>query len=271
MPCAIEVIDLKKKYGNNEVLKGVNFSIHQGEIFGILGVNGAGKTTVLECIEGFRKYHSGTIKISGNIGIQLQSSSLPAYIKVSEAIQLFSNWKNTNMDSSILKTLGITNFQKKLYIELSAGQKRRLHLALALIGNPDIIFLDEPTTELDVEGRVSLHNEIRRLSKNGTTIILSSHDMAEVEALCSRIAILNDGVIRFIGTTDELASKIGKKYSIKIESELGVKEYSAVNIADTLLSILEEYKLKNIDIFDIKVSRGTLEQHFINLSKGCGS
>lgn len=271
MSYAIEVIDLKKKYGNNEVLKGVNFCVKRGEIFGILGVNGAGKTTILECIEGFRKYHSGNIKISGNIGIQLQSASLPAYIKVSEAIQLFSNWKNTEIDDSLLRTLGITDLQKKLYTELSAGQKRRLHLALALIGNPDILFLDEPTTELDVEGRISLHNEIRKLSQNGTTIILSSHDMAEVEALCTRIAILNDGIIRFIGTTDELASKVGKKYSLKIASELGEKEYSAVNIADTLFRILEEYKQKNIDIFDIKVNRGTLEQLFIHLSKGCES
>ena len=103
--------------------------------------------------------------------------------------------------------LGVTVLQKKLYTELSAGQKRRLHLALALIGKPDILFLDEPTTELDVEGRISLHNEIRKLNQNGTTIILSSHDMAEVEALCTRIAILNNGVISFIGTTDELASK----------------------------------------------------------------
>lgn len=94
--------------------------------------------------------------------------------------------------------------------------------------------------------------------------------MAKVEALCTRIAILNNGVISFIGTTDKLASKVGKKYNIKIVSELGENEYSAVNIADTLLSILEEYKYKNIDIFDIKVNRGTLEQHFINLSKKRG-
>ena len=216
MSYAIEITDLKKMYGNHEVLKGINFCVEHGEIFGILGINGAGKTTILECIEGFRKYHSGN----------------------------------------------------KLYTELSAGQKRRLHLTLALIGKPDILFLDEPTTELDVEGRISLHNEIRKLNQNGTTIILSSHDMAEVEALCTRIAILNNGVISFIGTTDELASKVGKKYNIKIVSELGENEYSAVNVADTLLSILEEYKQKNIDIFDIKVNRGTLEQHFINLSKG---
>ena len=93
MSYAIEITDLKKMYGNHEVLKGINFCVEHGEIFGILGINGAGKTTILECIEGFRKYHSGNIKISGNIGIQLQSASLPAYMKISEAIQLFSKWK----------------------------------------------------------------------------------------------------------------------------------------------------------------------------------
>ena len=177
MSYAIEITDLKKKYGNHEVLKGINFCVEHGEVFGILGINGAGKTTILECIEGFRKYHSGNIKISGNIGIQLQSASLPAYMKVSEVIQLFSKWKCAEIDNSLLMALGVTDLQKKLYTELSAGQKRRLHLALALIGKPDILFLDEPTTELDVEGRISLHNEIRKLNQNGTTIILSSHDM----------------------------------------------------------------------------------------------
>lgn len=165
MSYAIEITDLKKMYGNHEVLKGINFCVEHGEIFGILGINGAGKTTILECIEGFRKYHSGNIKISGNIGIQLQSASLPAYMKISEAIQLFSKWKHAEIDNSLLMALGVTDLQNKLYTELSAGQKRRLHLTLALIGKPDILFLDEPTTELDVEGRISLHNEIRKLNQ----------------------------------------------------------------------------------------------------------
>lgn len=267
MSNAIEITDLKKSYGNHEVLKEVNFCVKRGEIFGILGVNGSGKTTILECIEGFRQYQSGSIKISGNIGIQLQSSSLPSYMKVSEAIQLFSRWKNTKIDKSLLKRLGINGFQNKLYSELSAGQKRRLHLVIALIGKPDILFLDEPTTELDVEGRIALHDEIKKLSHDGTTIILSSHDMTEVETLCNRIAILNNGIISFIGTTEELASKVGKKYIIKILTEWGEKEYSAINIVDTLLDILNEYKENNISILDMKVNRGTLEQLFINMSK----
>lgn len=269
MTNAIEVNNLRKSYGNNEVLKGISFNVRKGEIFGILGVNGAGKTTTLECIEGFRRYNSGTIKINGKIGIQLQSASLPSYIKVGEAVQLLTKWKKTKLDTSVLSSLGIDNLEKKLYMELSTGQKRRLHLALALIGNPDILFLDEATAGLDVEGRISLHNEIRKLSEKGTTIILSSHDMAEVENLCSRIGILNQGKISFIGTTDELASKIGKRYNIKILTEHGEKDYFTTNIADSLLKILEEYKQKNITILDIKVDRGTLEQHFMQHGDLC--
>lgn len=267
MTYAIEISDVKKSYGTHEVLKGVSFQVAQGEIFGILGINGAGKTTLLECIEGFRSYSSGTIQISGTIGIQLQAASLPPYIRVGEAISLFAKGKHVKVDSLLLEDLGIYDLQKKLYSKLSAGQKRRVHLALALLGKPDILFLDEPTTELDVEGRIALHNEIQRLNKQGTTVILSSHDMAEVEALCDHIAILNNGIISFSGTTDKLASRVEKNYTIKIISKSGEKEYSAVSIADSLLSILEEYKQKHIPIYDIKVHRGTLEQHFIKLSK----
>ena len=270
MSYAIEIIDVKKNYGKHAVLKGISLHVAHGEIFGILGVNGAGKTTLLECIEGFRSYSSGTIKISGTIGLQLQASSLPPYIKVGEAISLFAKAKHVKIDPFLLNDLGIHDLQKKLYSKLSAGQKRRLHLALALLDKPDILFLDGPTTELDVEGRIALHNEIQRLNKQGTTVILSSHDMAEVEALCNRIAILNNGIISFLGTTDELASKVGKSYTIKIISKLGEEEYSAVSVADSLLRILEEYKQKHIPIYDIKVHRGTLEQHFINLSKEAG-
>lgn len=267
MSYAIEVKHLKKNYGHHEVLKGIDLSVKQGEIFGILGINGAGKTTLLECIEGFRFYDSGKIKISGNIGIQLQTAGLPAYIKVSEAIQLFSKSKKTKIDDALVSSLGIVDFQNKLYMQLSAGQKRKLHLLLALIGKPDILFLDEPTTELDVEGKRVLHHEIRRLSQKGVTIILSSHDMAEVESLCTCIAILNHGKIAFLGTTDELSRRVEKKYTIKIISEQNEEEYSSKNISETLLHILEQYKKQNIPIIDIKIDRGTLEQHFLHFSK----
>ena len=267
MKYAIEVRGLEKKYGSKIVLKGLNFQIVKGEIFALLGVNGAGKTTTLECIEGLRKYDGGTIVVNGKMGIQLQSSSLPAHIKPMEAIKLFAKWNHTKIDDDMLKALEIKEIEKSQYLQLSTGQKRRLHLALALIGNPDIIFLDEPTAGLDVEARLALHEQIRNLKSQGKTIILASHDMAEVETLCDRIAILNSGKIVFCGTPSELTDKVGRRYYINLKTQEGVKSFETTNIEDTLISLLQECKQKKIQVLDIKVDRGTLEEHFIKMAR----
>ena len=267
MNSAIQVRGLKKRYDSNIVLNGLDFEIEKGETFALLGVNGAGKTTALECIEGLRKYDSGTITVNGKMGIQLQSSSLPAHIKPMEAVKLFAKWNKAKIDDAVLNDLGIKGIEKKLYIQLSTGQKRRLHLALALIGNPDIIFLDEPTAGLDVEGRLSLHEQIRKLKSRGKTIVLASHDMTEVETLCDRIAILNNGNIAFCGTASELTDRVGRKYFIHIKTQQGDNTFETDNIEDTLISLLGELKQKKIHVLDIKVDRGTLEQHFIEMAR----
>lgn len=267
MNSAIEVRGLKKSYGSHIVLNGIGFQIEKGEIFALLGVNGAGKTTFLECIEGLQKYDSGTIIVNGKMGIQLQSSSLPAYIKPAEAVKLFAKWNGENIDYTMLNAFGIKEIEKKPYIQLSTGQKRRLHLALALINNPDIIFLDEPAAGLDAEGRFSLHEQIRKLKSSGKTVVLASHDMAEVETLCDRLAILNNGNIVFCGTVLELADNIGKKYFIHIKTQQGDSIFETDNIGDTLISLLGELKQKEIPVLDIKVSRGTLEQYFIEMAR----
>ena len=157
--------------------------------------------------------------------------------------------------------------EKSQYIQLSTGQKRRLHLALALVGNPDILFLDEPTAGLDVEGRLSLHNLIRDLKSHGKTIVLASHDMAEVESLCDRIAILNSGNIGFCGSASALTEKLGRKYFIHFRTQEGDKSLETDKIEDTLISLLNGFKQKKIHVLDIKVNRGTLEQHFIELAR----
>ena len=176
MKDAIQVRGLKKSYGSHTVLKGLDLQIEKGEIFALLGVNGAGKTT-------------------------------------------FAEWKKAKINDTMLNDLGIKEMGKKQYIQLSTGQKRRLHLALALIGDPDVLFLDEPTAGLDVEGRLSLHRQIRDLRSRGKTIVLASHDMAEVETLCDRIAILNNGNIVFCGTASELTDRVGRKYFIHIRTQ----------------------------------------------------
>ncbi|MCI8614114.1 MAG: ABC transporter ATP-binding protein [Lachnospiraceae bacterium] len=265
---AIKISSLTKSYETHTVLKGLDFCVHQGEIFALLGINGAGKTTSLECIEGLRKYDSGNITINGIMGIQLQSASMPKYMKALEAVKLFAKWNKTSPDRATLDALGIYELAKKPYYQLSTGQKRRLHLALALTRNPDILFLDEPTAGLDVEGQISLHEQIRQLKAMGKTSILASHDMAEVEKLCDRIAILSGGKIAFIGTVDELGKTIGKHYNITIQTVNRTEKYESENIGDSLLSLLMQYREKGEAITDIQIDRGSLEQHFIKIAKG---
>lgn len=265
---AIKINNLKKSYGTHVVLKGLSFCIQQGEIFALLGVNGAGKTTTLECIEGLRKYDSGSITVNGTMGIQLQSASLPGHMKSLEAVKLFAKWNKTAVDKAMLDALGIDEFAKKQYHQLSTGQKRRLHLALALTRNPDILFLDEPTAGLDVEGRLSLHQQIRQLKADGKTIVLASHDMAEVENLCDRLAILSEGKIAFIGTVGQLNETIGKRYNITIQTEDRTEKYESDNIGNTLLALLGQYKENGETVVDIQIDRGSLEQHFMKIAKG---
>lgn len=264
----IQIHNLRKSYKDRIVLKGLDFHVYQGEIFALLGINGAGKTTTLECMEGLRSYDGGSVDIHGKIGIQLQSASLPEHIKAMEAIILFSKWNHVSVDQSMLDALGIGAFADKQYYQLSTGQKRRLHLALALIGSPDIIFLDEPTAGLDVEGRAALHEQIRKLKEAGKTIILASHDMAEVESLCDRIAILSEGKIAFVGTAWELNEQVGKHYNIMIRTDKGIDNYESDDIGETLLKLLAQYKEEGNVITDVQVNRGSLEQHFMKIAKG---
>ena len=280
----IQVSNLKKSYNNKLILKGISFNVYEGCIFALLGANGAGKTTTLECIEGIKSYDNGEIFIDGEIGVQLQSSSLPKEIKGYEALELFSRWKNTCLDKDLIHSLGINNILKTQYKEMSTGQKRRLHLALALIGNPDIIFLDEPTAGLDVEGRIALHDEIRKLKALGKTIIMATHDMSEVEALCDKLAILKSGKIIFTGTINELKSNIKNIYKIMIKTssqfpyeKLSFATYKGflqdyycfdvTKINDGLLELMTIAKNNNIIISDIQIDHKSLENCFIDMVK----
>ena len=140
-------------------------------------------------------------------------------------------------------------------------------MARAMLEAGNLIFLDEPTAGLDVEGRIALHQEIRKLKKQGKTIVLASHDMAEVESLCDRIAILNEGKIAFCGTAAELSEKIGKKYFIQIKTIKGTQTIETDNIETSLIQMLTEIKSKGQKVLDIKVDSGTLEQHFMEMAK----
>ncbi|MDU7967438.1 MAG: ABC transporter ATP-binding protein [Paeniclostridium sordellii] len=285
MNSKVKVSNLQKKYNNNTVLKGISFDVDDGTIFALLGTNGAGKTTTLECMEGILKHSSDQIYINGKIGVQLQSSSLPECIKAIEALKLFAMWNSTIVDIGLINRLGLTGILKKQYKEMSTGQKRRLHLALAMTGDPDVIFLDEPTAGLDVEGRVALHEEIKRLKNHGKTIIIASHDMAEVEALCDKLAILKDGEIAFLGTVNELKSNVKNIYTIRLNlsSQIILDEcltccykgkiqdyyiFESNEVSDGLLELLTIIKTQNIDVYDIKIEHSSLEECFIDIARG---
>lgn len=284
MALAIKVENLIKSYGQNTVIKGISFEVKKGEVFALLGTNGAGKTTTLECMEGLRKYESGKISIAGNFGVQLQSSSLPANIKAIEAFTLFCKWNKSKIDLSLFENLGLLEIKNTQYCQLSTGQKRRLHLALSLIGSPDIIFLDEPTAGLDVEGRAALHEQIKKLKGNGKTILLSSHDMSEVESLCDRLAILKDGKIAFIGTSRELTSHIHSKIRLQIKTDKPFKNTDFINstyvetendyytfvtsnISNALIELLTFLESSTNAVLDIRIIHQSLEESFLSIAK----
>lgn len=276
MGAAIRVDNLIKSYGQNTVIKEISFEVKRGETFALLGANGAGKTTTLECIEGLRRYESGMISVEGSIGVQLQSSSLQANMKAMEAFTLFSKWNRTKVNLELFASLGLKELKNMQYGQMSTGQKRRLHLALALIGSPEIVFLDEPTAGLDVEGRVALHEHIRRLKAKGKTIMLASHDMAEVESLCDRIAILKGGKIAFSGGPKELTSVMGTQCQIFVKTqdplqnhrtEQGYAVIQSSNIGDTLYQVLENCRKTQNAVLDVKIERATLEQRFMDIAK----
>ncbi|MGG5460386.1 ABC transporter ATP-binding protein [Clostridium sp. B9] len=281
----LKVSNLKKSYGNSLVLNEISFEVTEGSIFALLGTNGAGKTTTLECIEGIKSYDSGSISINGKLGVQLQNSSLHNNLKCIEALHLFSRWNNTILDKSLIESFELTKLLNKEYKELSTGQKRRLHLALALVGNPDIIILDEPTAGLDVESRISLHETIRKLKSQGKTLIIASHDMAEVEALCDKIAILKDGNIIFNGSPLDLTTTLNKLHKIKIflnsplspkyllhSKYLGLNQnyycFETNNIHEALIELLSLIKEENLILKDMQIEQASLEECFINITRG---
>ena len=270
--------NLSKAYGKHQVLENISFTVVKGEIFALLGTNGAGKTTTLECLEGIRRYDTGKILINGKLGVQLQSSSLPADITAKEAIMLFAKWQDLEVTDDYFIYLGIKAFLKKQYHQLSTGQKRRLHLAIALLGHPDIIVLDEPTAGLDVEGRNSIHQEIKRLKTQGKTILLASHDMTEVEELCDRIGVLNHGKIVFIGAPDQLHQTMQSKFKLKVrfskvprlneQFEIVSQEqeyyiFETTNLEITLKAIIQLTEEQSIKIMEINTVQPKLEERFL--------
>ncbi len=294
----VQVENLFRSYGKIKAIDDISFEVFRGEIFGLVGPNGAGKTTTIECIEGLRKSDSGNLKVLGlnpvtsgrllrdSIGIQLQESELPGRIKVWEAIDLFSSfYSKTIKYDSLLKDLGLDDKKGSYFSRLSGGQKQRLFIALSLINDPELVFLDELTTGLDPQARRATWELITSVNNKGKTIFLTTHYMEEAERLCKRVAIMDHGKIIALDTPQNLIR------NIKIENKLmfsvaGDFQLDTLNViksisryeksGDKIIIFGKDNKMvrdtvnflvrENIDFYDLRTEQATLEDVFLTLT-----
>jgi ABC-2 type transport system ATP-binding protein len=229
----IQVSGIRKTYGATVAVDDVSFEVNDGEIFGLIGPNGAGKTTTMECIEGLRTRDRGTISVLGldpfrdvyklqeRIGVQLQQAQLQKRIKVWEAVDLWASLyrKKTVDGERLLEQLGLADKRNAWFMNLSGGQKQRLFIALALINDPEVVFLDELTTGLDPQARRAIWDLVRGIRERGKTVFLTTHLMEEAERLCDRVAVIEHGRIIDIDTPERLVSRHCPERSVVLVTE----------------------------------------------------
>ncbi len=227
----IQVSRVRKSYGRTVAVAEASFEVNEGEIFGLIGPNGAGKTTTMECIEGLRKPDGGSIvvlgldpfrdvyKLQNRIGVQLQQAQLQKRIKVWEAVDLWASlYRKKTLDGDrLLEQLGLTDKRNSWFMNLSGGQKQRLFIALALINDPEVVFLDELTTGLDPQARHAIWELVRGIRERGKTVFLTTHLMEEAEKLCDRVAIMEHGRIIDIDTPANLVLRHCPERSVVLE------------------------------------------------------
>jgi ABC-2 type transport system ATP-binding protein len=227
----VQVSGVRKRYGSTVAVAEASFEVNEGEIFGLIGPNGAGKTTTMECIEGLRKPDRGSIavlgldpfrdvyKLQNRIGVQLQQAQLQKRIKVWEAVDLWASLyqKKTADGERLLEQLGLTDKRNAWFMNLSGGQKQRLFIALALINDPEVVFLDELTTGLDPQSRHAIWDLVRGIRERGKTVFLTTHLMEEAERLCDRVAIMEHGRIIDIDTPANLVLRHCPERTVVIE------------------------------------------------------
>jgi ABC-2 type transport system ATP-binding protein len=231
----IEVKNLRKQYRDVVAVDDVSFTVEHGEIFGIAGPNGAGKTTTVECLEGLRKPDGGTVGVLGldpshdreklavRIGVQLQESNLPERMKVAEALDLYSSFYPDPLDwRTLIDEWGLAEKRNSYFGKLSGGQKQRLFIALALVGNPEIAFLDELTTGLDPQARRETWHLIEEIRNKGVTVILVTHFMEEAERLCDRLALIDHGRVIAIDSPSGLVSRVDATKRVRFEPSVPV-------------------------------------------------
>jgi ABC-2 type transport system ATP-binding protein len=295
----VEVRHLVKRYHQKAVVKGIDFQVRRGEIFGVLGPNGAGKSTTLEMIEGIRTPDEGTAIIAGLdirrhkraiqriIGVQLQATTLFPELTVRETIQFFGSVYPKALDAKELLRLVVLEEKARTYPQdLSGGQRQRLALALALVNDPQVIFLDEPTAGLDPQSRRLLWDTVLSLQERGKTIIITTHYMDEAQVLCDRIAIMDEGQIIALDTAAKLIERLGAQATIdcyldggahvsevselpgvtKVREANGRFALQTTHMEPTLVALLHYATRCGIALTDLQVRTPTLEDVFLDLT-----
>jgi len=297
----IQVQALEKRYDKVEAVKGITFQVEAGEVFGLLGPNGAGKTSTLEILEGLRPRSGGQAlvlcfdpdrqkqQLKDRIGVCLQATNLPGKIRVHEALELFASFYSRSVTpEQLLKRLQLTEKSAAFYETLSGGQKQRLALALALVNDPQLLFLDEPTTGLDPQIRLEIHGLIEEMKAEKRTVVLSTHYIEEAERLCDRVAIIDEGRIVALGTPRELQQKSREQSRIDIVTAQPLNgsalpqwpEALQTKLADdgcsltvystrparTLFEIMKWLDQQGLQLEDVHLKKPTLEDVFVELT-----
>jgi ABC-2 type transport system ATP-binding protein len=298
---AIYVRGLRKSYGDFEAVKGIDFEVRPGEVFGLLGPNGAGKTSTVEILEGLRPRSAGEVtvldfdpdrqkkQLKDRIGACLQATNLPDKITVREALDFFGSLYSRKANpETLLKRLQLWDKKDAGYATLSGGQKQRVALALALINDPQMLFLDEPTTGLDPQVRLEIRDLIEELRAEKRTILMTTHYIEEAERLCDRVAILDAGQIIAIGTPRELQERSANQSAIEVKlvqplQQANLPEWTesirsivsddrrlitvySKRPARTLVEIVKWIDTSGFELDDVRLSRPTLEDVFIELT-----
>jgi ABC-2 type transport system ATP-binding protein len=288
-----------KDYPRVRALNGVSFNVKRGEVFGLLGPNGAGKTTVVECLIGLREPDEGEIEICGidarkqprevkqRIGAALQTTSLQDKVTPREALSLFAAfYRDPATPEALLERFNLASKADSAFDGLSGGQRQRLALALAFVNRPELVFLDEPTTGLDPQSRRELHGEIARMKQEGHTVLLTTHNMEEAEALCDRIAIIDRGRIIATGAPSALIAKSSAMQSVSLSTApaidadtlsglSGIEDltfdgprarFSTTHVHRTIADVLTRLDARQIDVTELHVQKATLEDVFLELT-----
>jgi ABC-2 type transport system ATP-binding protein len=295
----LQVENLVKRYGDLEAVRGVSFSVEQGEVFGLLGPNGAGKTSTIEVLEGLRVADGGRVSVCGldpvrnstalkhEIGAALQSTSLPDKLKVSEALRLFGSfYKRGRKTDELLKRFGLEEKRNAFYSQLSGGQKQRLALAMALLNDPKVLFLDEPTAGLDPQVRREIYDIIEELKREKKTIVLTTHYIEEAERLCDRVAIVDHGKMIAEGTPRELKQRSANTARVEVrlakqmdngalhslDGVVDAREIDGVHVlhcqhtAPTIVSLVKLLESTGNELVGLEIATPSLEDVFIELT-----